>query len=235
MISLLITAIVMGALGSFHCIGMCGPIAISLPVIANSPSSRFLSTLLYNSGRVVTYSILGALFGIAGSGFALFGYQQLLSICLGILIMVFILLPKHISTKSNPINGMLAKIRSFLGNLFLKKNYHSVFSIGIINGLLPCGLVYLALAGAVSTGSILKSMAFMAAFGLGTLPVMWSVAFFGGFVNLEIRQKIRNIYPYMMFGIAVLLIVRGLSLNIPFISPEMKKDNTGKELINCHD
>lgn len=111
------------------------------------------------------------------------------------------------------------KIRAALGQLFFKKNYSSLFSIGLLNGLLPCGLVYMAAAGAVATGDVVNSVLFMAFFGLGTLPVMWSVAFFGNYVSIGLRQKIRKAYPYMMALMACLLILRGLGLGIPYVSP----------------
>lgn len=236
MITLFITALIMGAVGTFHCIGMCGPLALALPVVTDNSTSRFFSTLLYNLGRVTTYSILGAVFGIAGSSIAFFGYQQMLSIILGIVIIIFILIPKNTFTSQKAVMRFFEKIRTSLGKLFIRKNYHSVYFIGLLNGLLPCGLVYLAIAGAVSTGSVLKSSLFMAAFGLGTLPVMWSIAFFGGFINIRVRQGIKKLYPYVMFTMAILLIIRGLGLNIPYLSPSV--NNHGHDMndnIECHD
>lgn len=226
----------MGAVGTFHCIGMCGPLALALPVVTDNSTSRFFSTLLYNLGRVTTYSILGAFFGIAGSSIAFFGYQQGLSVTLGIVIIIFILLPKKIFARKNMLMRIFEKIRASLGKLFIRKNYHSVYFIGLLNGLLPCGLVYLAIAGAISTGSVLKSSLFMAAFGLGTLPVMWSIAFFGGFISIRVRQGIKKLYPYVMFAMAVLLIIRGLGLNIPYLSPSVSNRHHGMDpYIECHD
>ncbi len=236
MITLFITALIMGAVGTFHCIGMCGPLALALPVVTDNSTSRFFSTLLYNLGRVTTYSILGAFFGIAGSSIAFFGYQQGLSVTLGIVIIIFILLPKKIFARKNMLMRIFEKIRASLGKLFIRKNYHSVYFIGLLNGLLPCGLVYLAIAGAISTGSVLKSSLFMAAFGLGTLPVMWSIAFFGGFISIRVRQGIKKLYPYVMFAMAVLLIIRGLGLNIPYLSPSVSNRHHGMDpYIECHD
>ena len=236
MITLFITALIMGAVGTFHCIGMCGPLALALPVVTDNSTSRFFSTLLYNLGRVTTYSVLGAVFGIAGSSIAFFGYQQGLSITLGIIIIIFILLPKKAFAGQNVVMRIFEKLRASLGKLFIRKNYHSVYFIGLLNGLLPCGLVYLAIAGAVSTGSVLKSSLFMAAFGLGTLPVMWSIAFFGGFINIRVRQGIKKLYPYVMFAMAILLIIRGLGLNIPYLSPSVNNRNHVMDTyIECHD
>jgi len=237
MTGLIIAALIMGGIGSVHCIGMCGPLALSLPVVSNNHSSRFISTLLYNTGRVAMYALLGAIFGMIGMSFALFGFQQWLSVILGVTILVFIILPKHNSVfKHNAILLFFDKLRGALGQLFARKNYRSVFFIGLMNGLLPCGLVYMAIAAAVSTASVLKSSLFMAAFGMGTLPVMWSIAFFGGFINMNVRRNIKRLYPYVMVLVAVMLIVRGLGLHIPYMSPAFDHENNIKQqVIDCHD
>ena len=223
MVQLILAAFTMGLLGSFHCVGMCGPLALSLPLNSDSFWSKFSGSLLYNAGRIVTYSVFGLVFGAIGKSVALFGYQQWLSIVLGVLIIFFIILPKRITVfkKNNIVLHFLEKLRASLGQLFLKKNCASLFSIGLLNGLLPCGLVYMAAAGAVATGDIMNSILFMAFFGLGTLPMMWSVAFFGNYVSVSIRQKIRKAYPYLMMVMACLLILRGMGLGIPYISPKV--------------
>ncbi|MGF2412772.1 sulfite exporter TauE/SafE family protein [Ferruginibacter sp.] len=233
MIQLIIAAFAMGLLGSFHCVGMCGPLALSLPINSDSFWSKFSGALLYNAGRIVTYSLFGLVFGAIGKSVALFGYQQWLSVILGVLIIVFVILPKRVSSFSgnNYVMQFFEKIRAALGQLFFKKNNASLFSIGLLNGLLPCGLVYMAAAGAVATGDIANSVIFMAFFGLGTLPVMWSVAFFGNYVSIGIRQKIRKAYPYMMMLMACLLILRGMGLGIPYVSP--KADTTEKVVQGC--
>jgi len=233
MIQLIVAAFTIGLLGSFHCIGMCGPLALSLPLNNDSVWSKFSGGLLYNAGRIVTYSIFGLVFGVIGQSVALFGFQQWLSVILGILIIVFVILPKRAASFNN--NNFALKyfknFRSVLGQLFSNKNYSSLFSIGLLNGLLPCGLVYMAAAGAVATGNILNSVFFMAFFGLGTLPMMWSIAFFGNYVGVGLRQKIRKAYPFMMTLMACLLILRGMGLGIPYVSP--KVDMEKKVVHSC--
>lgn len=221
MIALLITAFIMGGIGSLHCVGMCGPLALSLPVVSNNNFNKFISALLYNLGRMVTYAVLGALVGLIGVSFALAGFQQGFSVFLGSAIILALLWPKQswVLKSNHTLQHFLAGIRSRLGQLFTQKNYRSVFFIGLVNGLLPCGLVYMALAGAVATSSVAKSSLFMAAFGLGTLPLMWSVSFFGSFMDVKTRVAVRRAYPYLMFGMAFLLILRGMGLDIPFLSP----------------
>ena len=233
MVQLVTAAFMIGMVGSLHCIGMCGPLALSLPMSEKAGPAKFFGALLYNMGRVVTYSVFGLVFGLIGKSVALFGFQQWLSVIMGVLIIFFIVFPRAISGKyaQNTVSRFFEKIRGALGGLFFKKKLSSLFFIGILNGLLPCGLVYMAVAGAVATGDIPRSILFMAFFGLGTLPAMWSVTFFGNFITIGIRQKIRKVYPYMMMLMACLLILRGMGLGIPYVSPKLnaEKGNDARE------
>jgi uncharacterized protein len=234
MMQLFFVAFMIGIVGSFHCVGMCGPLALALPLSHNSFAAKITGAFLYNAGRVVTYSFFGLIFGLIGQTAAIFGFQQWLSIGAGTLILLFIIMPKKYkmqSTAANYTNGGFGKLRSALAGLFTQNNNTSLFVIGLLNGLLPCGLVYMAVAGAIGTGDVGSSILFMAAFGLGTLPVMWSIAFFGNYVGLGLRQKIRRAYPYMMGLMACLLILRGMGLGIPYVSPQM--DAQKKEVHGC--
>jgi sulfite exporter TauE/SafE len=237
MMALLLTALVMGALGSMHCVAMCGALALSLPSVSSHLMSKLVGGLLYNLGRVTTYAIIGALLGLMGASFAWVGLQQAFSIIVGVSMLLYLFWPAALSFKKN--NGasqsFFVTIREMLGKLFFKKHYGSIYLIGLLNGLLPCGLVYMALAGAVTMGSVVNSSLFMAAFGLGTLPVMWAVAFLGGFALVKARVFIKKAYPYMVFVMACLLIIRGLNMNIPYLSPHFE---TGTHqpisAIKCH-
>jgi len=224
MIQLFLVAFMIGIVGSFHCVGMCGPLALAIPLKNNSFGAKLSGSLLYNAGRVTTYAVFGLIFGLIGQTAALFDFQQWLSIAAGIVILFFIVIPKQYNIQrfaGDYTNGLMGKLRSALGRLFSQKQHASLFLIGLLNGLLPCGLVYMAVAGAIGAGDTGSSILFMAAFGLGTLPVMWSIAFFGNYAGVQLRQKIRRLYPYMMALMACLLILRGMGLGIPFISPEM--------------
>ncbi len=229
-----IAAFVMGALGSFHCIGMCGPLAIALPVQQPGIHQRFIATLLYNGGRVITYSLFGLVAGLAGESFSFFGMQQWLSIAAGAAIALMVILPRLFPATFGNVQlagGFFIRLRQSFGRLFFKKNQSALFVIGLMNGLLPCGLVYLAIAGATATGSVPAAMLFMAAFGLGTLPMMWSISFWGQVIGMGMRQKIRKAYPYMMVVMACLLMLRGMGLGIPYISPA---GVPGKTALQCH-
>ncbi len=227
MVQLFFVAFTIGIVCSFHCVGMCGPLAMALPLSNNSFVAKLGAAFIYNAGRIVTYAVFGLVFGLIGQTAALFGFQQWLSIGTGALILLFIIMPKKYkmqSSTANYANGFFAGIRTRLGRLFTQKNNASLFVIGLLNGLLPCGLVYMAVAGAIAAGDIVNSVLFMAAFGLGTLPVMWSIAFFGNYVGISLRQKIRRVYPYVMAMMACLLILRGMGLGIPYVSPKMNAE-----------
>ncbi len=229
MLQLFFVAFIIGMVGSFHCVGMCGPLALALPLSSNSFAAKFFGAFIYNAGRIVTYSMFGLMFGLIGQTAALFNFQQWLSIITGALILLFIIIPKKYKMQtvaSNRTTAFFTGIRLKLGHLFTQKNKTSLFVIGLLNGLLPCGLVYMAVAGAIASGSIGNSILFMAAFGLGTLPIMWSIAFLGNYIGISFRQKIRRAYPYMMTVMACLLILRGMGLGIPYVSPKMNAAKT---------
>ena len=227
------TAFTLGLLGSFHCIGMCGPIALALPVGGSCITERIAAAFTYNSGRILTYSLFGVLFGIIGKTFALAGWQQGFSITIGVLIVLSILVP-GVLRNGNKITGFAytftSRIKNGMRNFFQQRTFSSFFFIGMLNGLLPCGLVYLAVAGASATSGSAEGAAYMALFGAGTLPVMLSVVVAGNFITVNIRNHIRRAMPYVVLFIGVLFILRGLNLGIPYVSPEISKD----EVHHCH-
>jgi len=229
---LFITAISLGFLGSFHCVGMCGPIALALPIGNSKGLKRLLLILSYNAGRIFTYSIFGLLMGLIGQGFVVGGYQQLLSIIIGSLLLISVIVRPN-SSPNNKLSThtfrLFNSIKNKLSQLFLKSGHRSLFTIGLLNGLLPCGLVYMGIAGAIATGNSLSGALFMAVFGLGTLPVMLSLPLFGNLISLSFRNQIRKAVPLIVGCMAVLLILRGLNLGIPYISPKIESGT----MANC--
>ncbi len=228
-IAVILAALLLGFLGSFHCIGMCGPIALTLPVQHLEGFKKFTGIVIYNFGRVSTYAILGLLFGIIGMSFNFFGWQQLLSIILGSILVVFFIgsfFQKRLFNNQFIQKHWNKYIIRWLTPLFHKKNMGNLFLIGLLNGLLPCGLVYMAVAGALATGNILYSSLFMAAFGLGTLPAMVTMSFAGSFISLSMRNTIKKSVPYIVGVMGILLILRGMNLDIPYISPALGATRT---------
>ena len=232
------TAFIIGLAGSAHCIGMCGPIVIALPS-ASGRRGRFVTgRLFYNIGRTVTYALMGSVSGLIGHALAAGGYQQVLSISLGVLILILILLPTGRLNRLIPFDfyhHFIARMKFYWSRLFKSDSYGSMLLIGVLNGFLPCGLVYVALAGAATTSSPLTGMAYMAMFGLGTIPVMLAASLAGGMVGQKVKRTINKLLPVGGILLAALLILRGLSLGIPFISPKMQVDQaTGaQEVHSC--
>jgi sulfite exporter TauE/SafE len=231
----LLAAISLGFLGSFHCIGMCGPIAFSIPVKRTSSTSVLAGSLIYNSGRIITYTIIGFLFGLLGQGIALAGWQNALSITLGVLILFILFLPNAIPLRYNAglFFGLIEKIKSQLRKLFSIHTSSSLLLIGILNGLLPCGLVYLGVAGAIATGSAINGALFMAVFGIGTFPAMISLTVIRDYISLRIRERIRRTIPIFVGIMGILLILRGMNLGIPYISPTVETSTSGICHHNC--
>lgn len=215
---------VLGIMGSFHCVGMCGPIALSLPLKGKNFLQKLYGGVLYNLGRTLTYALMGAFFGFIGQGFEMVGFQQWISIAMGSLMILSILIPtlfKAIKIGQNlPFS---AWVRKHMSQLFQKKSFGRLFSIGLLNGLLPCGLVYLAIAGAIGTANTMYGILFMVLFGLGTLPMLLMVSMAGNLISVNIRNRINKVIPFVVVLIGLIFILRGLSLGIPYLSPPEKK------------
>lgn len=219
-----LAALSLGFLGSFHCIGMCGPIALSIPVKRTSTWSVFSGSLIYNLGRVLTYTIIGFLFGLLGSGFAMAGWQSILSVGLGVFILVLLFLPRLSVFKMGTglLVQTLEKLKAAIRQLFGTHTSSALALIGLLNGLLPCGLVYLGIAGAIATTNPIQGSLFMLFFGLGTLPAMLSITVIRDYISIKFRERIRTLVPVFVGIMAVLLILRGLNLGIPYVSPSIE-------------
>jgi uncharacterized protein len=219
------SAFIIGFVGSLHCLGMCGPIVLALPGNASQRVRFSVERLLYNLGRAVTYAFMGAVAGVVGQGVAMAGFQQWLGILAGGLMVLSVLLPTRAARRILPsalYDKVFAWLKAKLGSLLSDSSHSSMFTIGLLNGFLPCGLVYMALAGSLVMGSIGGGALFMLIFGLGTLPVMFAASFASGLITGSLRKRINKIIPVAIFVMGVLFILRGLSLGIPFLSPDME-------------
>ncbi|MGB3850414.1 MAG: sulfite exporter TauE/SafE family protein [Tunicatimonas sp.] len=228
------TAFAIGLLGSFHCLGMCGPIALALPVRGQASRRQWLGRLAYNLGRVATYTLLGGLFGLLGQGLAMAGLQQWVSVLLGGLIILGVAVPTALLHRLSPhhrIVRLVGYLKTSMRQLFTIRTYPAMFGLGTLNGLLPCGLVYVGLAGATATGYATGGAAYMAAFGAGTLPMMLGVSFAGQWVGIPLRNRIRQAVPWLVATVGVLFVLRGLALDIPYVSPVLAGEMTLGEVI----
>ncbi len=226
MTEILISALTLGLMGSFHCVGMCGPIAVALPLKNDNWFTRIFGGVLYNLGRAITYGLMGLVFGLVGQGLKLGGFQQWVSIIMGSIMVLSVFFPFLFRNKVN-FDKMVAvyvgRLKSKFGYLFTARSYQSLLIIGLLNGLLPCGLVYMAIAGAIATANVVSGIAFMFVFGLGTMPLLLLVSLAGNVISTSLRNKIRKFIPIIIVIIGLLFILRGLNLGIPYVSPPDKK------------
>jgi len=231
-----------GFLGSFHCVGMCGPIALALPVYGDSNFSRIWGRILYNFGRIITYSFFGLLLGAFGQRLVLIGFQENVSLISGIIILLYVIMPRSLKSKlarNYYVTETNRIIKKGFSRFLRSKSTSSLLFIGILNGLLPCGFVYVALAGSLSMDGPVNGALFMALFGLGTAPIMFATSLAGQYISINLRRKITKLIPAFAVVLAVLFILRGLSLGIPYLSPKLhspvnKTIEQVEEGTSCH-
>ncbi len=217
----LAAAFLLGAAGSAHCLGMCGPIALAVPSPSNTLRARWMSTLLLNAGRISTYTLLGVAVGSLGLGMRLAGLQQAVSITGGILLLLSTAMPSllHRWSPTGRVALGIGRLRSALARNLKRTAPEALFLTGALNGLLPCGLLYAALLGAASLAAPTHAALFMAAFGLGTWPALMALRMGGALVSSTARLRLRKLSPVLISAVAMLMILRGMGLGIPYLSP----------------
>lgn len=228
------TAFLLGLVGSVHCVGMCGPIALSLPLPRKERIQMTLSLAGYHLGKTTTYMLLGLIFGLIGRGLFLLPYQAGISIGLGIILLILALLHTRAEQWIAQIPGwkqVLQWVRKQMGLLLKKAGPWATVAIGALNGLLPCGLVYVAIVGAISTGKIGSAMAYMGLFGLGTMPLLLMTSIAGVWLKGPFRRYLQWIQPALLLTMALLLIMRGFNVEIPVGLPIWE---AGQEVPMCH-
>jgi len=219
-------AFALGLLGSLHCVAMCGPLQLALPPLPGGAGRVITGRVFYQFGRIATYSLLGGVAGVVGKSFFLAGFQRGLSIALGVAILLGFFASKKIAVAA-PVVKLVGRLKNAMAAQLRQRTFRSLVLLGMLNGLLPCGLVYAALAGAVAGGTILSAVSFMLVFGLGTLPAMLVISLSGKSLPPALRMKLRAAIPVGVCVLAALLILRGLSLGIPYISPVLTGNHAG--------
>ena len=235
---MLLSAVILGLLSSFHCVGMCGPIAFVLPVDRQNKLKGSYQTLLYHVGRLLAYASIGMLFGLLGKGLYLAGFQQRLSILLGVVMIAIVLIPVHIFNRYNfskPLYHLIGSVKSKLGIYLKKRSDKAIFSIGFFNGFLPCGMVYMALVGAMATSEFYLGGLYMLLFGLGTIPIMTVAIYSKHIFSLNLRRRIQKAIPVLVVIIGLLFILRGMGLGIPYVSPKDVKLQVQNAPVDCVD
>ncbi len=219
------TAFILGLFGSLHCAGMCGPLALALPRGHGGHASFLAGRLGYNLGRILTYCALGLGFGLIGKTLVLAGIQRWVSIGLGVLLLIGLFVSRRLALW-RPVIVLVEKLKSGMAGLLRQRSFNAMIVLGLLNGLLPCGLVYVAGAGAVATGSLLDGALYMVTFGLGTVPMLLAISLSGSLVPISLRLKLLKTVPVAVFLLASLLILRGMELGIPYVSPDLSGSST---------
>jgi uncharacterized protein len=223
------TAFILGLFGSLHCAGMCGPLALALPVTSGRPAGFFAGRAAYNLGRIATYCALGLVFGLIGKSLALAGIQRWVSIALGLALLIGLFTSRKLALW-RPVTSLVERLKSAMGALLRRRSADALLVLGLLNGLLPCGLVYVACAGATATGDLFQGALYMLAFGIGTVPMMLAISLSGKLLPYSVRLRLLKTVPVAVFVLAALLILRGMSLGIPYVSPDL----SGAGASCCH-
>lgn len=228
----IIAGFTLGLFGSLHCVGMCGPLALALPAPHAKRNKQIIASVIYNIGRVATYSMLGLLFGMIGKGFSMVGFQQWFSVIAGSIMLITTILYFGFQQSYQPqwFQNYTWKVQGFIASALHQNG--KAFFVGMANGLLPCGMVYAAVAGALVSSSVLSSTVFMASFGFATMPAMLLLMLFGSGISIHMRVRLRKLTPYVMMLVAALLILRGMNLGIPYVSPQFQTIASGA--VHCH-
>lgn len=226
-----ISAFLTGFFGSFHCVGMCGTIALALPGHQSNWGTFFLGRLLYNSGRVTTYMFLGLLSGLLGTTLKLAGMQQSISIIAGI-ILIFFALFRWMDSVQWFNTSFLFQSGFFKKNL-TSDTISAKYIVGIFNGFLPCGFVYMSMVSATITQQWLDAVIYMFLFGLGTFPLMLLLAISGKIWSVSLRKKLNKISGYFILALGFLFILRGLNLGIPYVSPVLHSTSPTDSTMLC--
>ena len=205
------TALLTGLAGSLHCIGMCGPLAMALPVGRFPSAQRGLVRGLYHTGRVLAYSLLGAGVGTVGQGLLLTDLQRPVTIGAGVWLLVWVIRAKALPGRFHT-TALTRYLLAPLTKLLRQPTLPHMAALGFLNGLLPCGSVYVALAGALATPSPLLGAAYMLTFGLGTLPAMIGLNMLITRFKPLTRHYLGRGLPVATVLVAIWLMVRGVGL-----------------------
>jgi len=225
------TAFILGLAGSAHCAGMCGPLALALPRLEGGLWPHVAGRLTYNLGRVTTYGLLGLVFGLVGKSLALAGIQRWVSIGLGTVLLAGVLASRTDLFRL-PGFGAGSWWKGAMSRLLRRRGIGALGLLGALNGLLPCGLVYVACFAAAALGELWGAVEYMVVFGLGTVPVMLGIGLAGAAVQGPLRLRLQKAIPYCLGAVALLLILRGLGLGVPYVSPNLSAP--GGQPACCH-
>ena len=212
----LVAGLIFGVIGSAHCVGMCGPLVLTVGRTLRRPSLRaqLQHALAYHAGRVLTYALLGAAAGAVGQTLSGWGFGRALAIVAGLLLLLSAIgsvvprrlrgvgaMPAALATRACSAAGRWSRIHPVAGPMLA----------GAANGLLPCGLVYSALLTAAALGTAASAVGMMIGFGLGTIPALVALSAAAASQAFGIRSYLRRLTPVLLAVTAVILLVRGFA------------------------
>lgn len=218
--TVIIPALLLGGISSLHCVGMCGPLMLALPLHRyQGISGKMGAVLVYNAGRTASYAMLGCIAGLIGNRLLTPDWQQRFAILAGLLIILSVFPARAAVHRYSPLRKLTDKIILPLTAFALKRDgVAGMFLLGTGNGLLPCGLVFIALTAAFASHSVSAGVLFMIMYGVGTTPLMASLALLGAVVSMPLRNTFKKITPLLTVMAGVLLLLRGFNISIPYIS-----------------
>ena len=207
--------LVAGALGSSHCLGMCGPFALTIGAGTDRLATNLGRQLVYSLGRIFTYTTFGAVAGYAGDYLhqrapTLINVAAMLAVVAGVLLLYPGLLAARVIRRRVPSNPHALGGGEFLRTFLQAPGLHNVFLAGLFTGLLPCGLVYGFVALAASSGDMLLGAAVMAVFGAGTTPVMVLAGCGGSALGVTARKHLFRLAAWCVVVTGLVSIVRGI-------------------------
>ena len=223
-------ALLMGLASGLHCIGMCGPLSMAIPVPAHSKLSRPLALGIYHFSRIIVYMMLGFVAALLGLSILKPEHQQWLSIALGLMVVIMAWFPALISRmRWSPAQAILGKIKSGFHQYMRNGNASGFLVMGALNGLLPCGMVYLAIASSLLNGEAVSSAYFMMFFGMGTLPTVYFMPLIASGLFRHFNIRAGKLFPVVMTMVGLVLMLRGMGLGIPYLSPEFQLTAQGHQ------
>ena len=217
MISLL-SMFLLGLAGSLHCAVMCGPLCMALPLSREDKNKMLIQSFIYHSGRILGYASLGMVIGLAGQALVFMRIQNVIIISTGIL---FLIIGAYQVSKKNLNFSYFTQlqqpklIKKTFSTLINRSDKASIVAMGFLNGLLPCGLVYSALALSIQNFTIKSTIINMVFFGFGTLPMMISLTAGIGATFFSKKINFKSVSPYIFLLMGILMIYRGLNMNLP--------------------
>lgn len=223
-------AFFMGLFGSVHCAVMCGPLLIAINSQMGLSWKVVFNRVLYQTGRIFTYGMMGLFLGILGGMATIQGWQKGLSVTVGIVLViigVFYLYGKNTQALTRFQTKAVQPFTKYMGRWLYRPGGSLV--AGTLNGILPCGMVYMALASAMNADSLTNSFLFMVLFGLGTLPLLFIFSFAGSFSKPIFKRGFNRVMPFLYLIMGIWFILRGANLDIPYLSPLLHVDGA----INC--